>query len=129
MAMAVQVSLIGTDRVVDRALAVFGAHLERAIHVPLGDMVDREMAIDVARLSVVAAGDSRTAEIMVDETVLCAQVIPAIWSLADQGWDTTVVIAAPRMGEAHAALRGIPCRLQAWWEDTSGISFGAFERP
>ncbi len=129
MAMAVQVSLIGTDRVVDRALAIYGAHLERAIHAPLGDMVDREIAIDVARLSVVAAGDSRTAEIMVDETVLCAQVSPAIWSLADQGWETTIVVPASRMGEAHTALRGIPCRLQAWWEDASGIAFGPFERP
>lgn len=129
MAMAVQVSLIGTDRVVDRSLAIYGAHLERAIHVPLGDMVDREMAVDVARLSVVAAGESRIAEIMVDETVLCAQISPALWSLADQGWRTTVVVPAPRMGEAHTALRGIPCRLQAWWEDASGISFGAFERP
>lgn len=129
MAMAVQVSLIGTDRVVDRALAIYGAHLERAIHVPLGDMVDREMAIDVGRLSVVAAGDTRTAEIMVDETVLCAQLTPAIWSLADQGWTTTVVVPSARMGEAHTALRGIPCRLQAWWEDASGISFGSFELP
>ena len=129
MAMAVQVSLLGTDRVVDRTLAVYGAHLERAIHVPLGDMVDRELAIDVARLSTVAAGGSRTAEIMVDETVLCAQVGPAVWSLADQGWETTVVVPASRMGEAHSALRGVPCRLQAWWEDTSGIEFGAYERP
>ncbi len=36
MAMAVQASLIRTDRVVDRTLAIYGAHLERAIHVPLG---------------------------------------------------------------------------------------------
>ena len=129
MAMAVQVSLIGTDRVVDRALAIYGAHLERAIHVPLGDMVDREIAVDVARLSAVAAGDIRTAEIMVDETVLCAQISPAIWSLAEQGWTTTVVVPASRMGEAHTSLRGVPCRLQTWWEDSSGICFGAFERP
>ena len=129
MAMAVQVSLIGTERVVDRALAIYRAHLDRAVHVSVGDMVDREIAVDVARLSVVAAGDSRTAEIMVDETVLCAQVAPAIWSLADQAWKTTVVVPASRMGEAHTALRGVPCRLQAWWEDESGISFGAFERP
>ncbi len=129
MAMAVQVSLIGTDRVVDRSLAIFSAHLERAIEVPLGDMVDREVAIDVAQLSVVAAGESRTAEIMVDESVLCAQVGPALWSLADQGWQTTMVVPAARMGEAHGALRGVPCRLQSWWEDESGISFGSYERP
>ena len=54
MAMAVQVSLIGTDRVVDRAMAINRAHLERAIEVPLGDMVDREVAVDVSRLSVVS---------------------------------------------------------------------------
>ncbi len=129
MAMAVQVSLIGTDRVVDRALAIYRAHLDRAIEVPLGDMVDREIDVDVARLSVVAAGDSRVAEIMVDETVLCAQVTPAVWSLADQGWQATIVVPASRMGEAHASLRGLPCRLQAWWEDSTGISFGAYERP
>ena len=129
MAMAVQVSLIGTDRVVDRALAIYRAHLERAIEVPLGDMVDREIAVDVARLSVVAAGDSRVAEIMVDETVLCAQVTTAIWSLADRGWQTNVVVPAGRIGEAHTALRGVPCQIQAWWEDESGISFVAYERP
>ena len=129
MAMAVQVSLIGTDRIVDRALAISRAHLERAIEVPLGDMVDREVAVDVARLSVVAQGDIRVAEIMVDETVMCAQVTMAIWSLVDQGWQANVVIPASRMGEAHTALRGVPCQLQAWWEDSSGICFGSYERP
>ena len=129
MAMAVQVSLIGTDRVVDRALAISRAHLERAIEVPLGDMVDREVAVDVARLSVVAMGDSRVAEIMVDETVMCAQVTMAIWSLVEQGWQANIVVPASRMGEAHTALRGVPCHLQAWWEDPSGICFGSYERP
>jgi len=129
MAMAVQVSLIGTDRVVDRALAIHRAHLERAIEVSLGDMVDREIAVDVARLPVVAMGDSRIAEIMVDETVLCAQVSVAIWSLAEQGWQADVVVPAARMGEAHTSLRGVPCRLQSWWEDDTGINFGPYERP
>ena len=49
MAMAVQASLIGNDRVVDRALAIYGAHLERAVHVVLADMVDLEVAVDVGR--------------------------------------------------------------------------------
>ena len=129
MAMAVQVSLIGADRVVDRALAIHRAHLERAIEVSLGEMVDREIAVDVARLPVVAIGDSRVAEIMVDETVLCAQVTAAIWSLAEQGWQADVIVPAARMGEAHTSLRGLPCRLQAWWEDDAGISFGPYERP
>ena len=127
--MAVQVSLIGTDRVVDRALAIYRARLERAIEVPLGNMVDREIPMDVARLSVVAAGDSRVAEIMVDETVMCAQVATAIWSLVEQGWQANVIVPASRMGEAHTALRGVPCRLQVWWEDSSGISFGVYEKP
>ena len=129
MAIAVQASLIGTERVVDRALAIYRAHLERAVEVPLGDMVDREIAVDAARLSVVAAGESRVAEIMVDETVMCDQLSQGIWSLAEQGWNTTVVLPAPRMGEAHHALRGLPCRLQAWWEDGSMVCFGAYERP
>lgn len=129
MAMAVQASLIGTDRVVDRALAIYGAHLERAIQVPLGDMVDCDVAIDVARLAVVAAGDKRVAEIMVDETVVCEQLAPALWSLADQGWKATIVVPAARMGEAHFALRGLPCRLQAWWDDDANVCFGAYEKP
>lgn len=127
--MAVQVSLIGTDRVVDRALAIYRAHLERAIEVPLGGMVDREVSFDVARLSVVAAGDIRVAEIMVDETVICSELSGAVWSLADQGWRTTVVVPAGRLGEAHTALRGVPCRLQGWWEDSTGICFGSHEIP
>jgi hypothetical protein len=114
MAIAVQASLIGTERVVDRALAIYRAHLEQAIEVPLGDM---------------AAGESRVAEIMVDETVVCEQIIPAIWSLADQGWTATVVMPAERMGEAHFAMRGLPCRLQAWWEDGTVICFGSYETP
>lgn len=129
MAMAVQASFIGTERVVDRALAIYRAHLERAMAVPLADMVDRDVTVDVARLSVVAAGESRVAEIMVDETVVCDQLVGAIWSLAEQGWTTTVVVPAERMGEAHSALRGLPCRLQAWWEDGALVCFGAFETP
>jgi hypothetical protein len=127
--MAVQVSLIGTDRVVDRALAIYRAHLERAIEVPLGGMVDREVSFDVARLSVIAAGEIRVAEIMIDETVLCSELSGAVWSLADQGWRTTVVVPAARLGEAHTALRGVPCRLQGWWEDSTGICFGSHETP
>lgn len=129
MAIAVQARLIGTERVVDRALAIYRAHLERALEVPLGDMVDREIAADAARLSVVAAGESRVAEIMVDETVVCEQLIQAVWSLAGQGWTTTVVVPAVRMGEAHFALRGLPCDLQAWWEDGATVHFGSYEKP
>jgi hypothetical protein len=129
MAMAVQVSLIGTERVVDRTLAIYRAHLERAIEVPLGDMVDRQVPVDVARLSVVAAGEIRVAEIMVDETVMCAQLTGALWSLNDQGWRATVVVPTARLGEAHTALRGVPCRLHGWWEDTAAICFGSPEIP
>ena len=129
MAMAVQASLIGTERVVDRSLAIYRAHLDRAIEVPLGDMVDREISVDAARLSVVAATDSRVAEIVIDESVVCGQLIQSVWSLAEQGWTTTVVVPAARMGEAHYGLRGLPCRLQAWWEDGSTIFFGAYEKP
>ena len=129
MAMAVQASLIGTERVVDRALAIYRAHLDRAVEVPLGDMVDREIRVDAARLSVVAATDSRVAEIMIDETVVCGQLVQSVWSLAEQGWNTTVVVPAARMGEAHRALRSLPCRLQAWWEDGSTIHFGGYEKP
>ena len=129
MAIAVQARLIGTERVVDRALAIYRAHLERAVEVPLGDMVDREITTDAARLSVVAAGESRVAEIMVDETVVCDQLTNAVWSLAEQGWSITVVMPAARMGEAHFAMRGLPCRLQAWWEDGTTVCFGAYEKP
>lgn len=129
MAIAVQASLIGTERVVDRALAIYRAHLEKAIAIPLGDMVDTDVAIDVARLTAVAAGESRIAEIMVDETVVCEQLTPAIWSLSAQGWDATVVVPAERMGEAHFAMRGLPCQLQAWWEDGATVCFGSFETP
>jgi hypothetical protein len=127
--MAVQASLIGTERVVDRSLAIYRAHLDRAIEVPLGDMVDRAIGIDAARLSVVAATDSRIAEIMIDETVVCGQIVQSVWSLAEQAWNVTVVVPAARMGEAHFALRGVPCRLQAWWEDGSTVCFGGYERP
>ncbi len=129
MAIAVQARLIGTERVVDRALAIYRAHVEQAIEVPLGEMVDCEVPVDVARLSVVAAGDSRVAEIMLDETVVCDQLNRAIWSVAEQGWTANVVVPAERMGEAHHALRGIPCSLQPWWEDGTAINFGAHEKP
>lgn len=129
MAMAVQASLIGTERVVDRALAIYRAHLDRAVEVPLGDMVDREIGVDAARLSVVAAADNRVAEIIIDETVVCGQLVQSVWSLAEQGWTTTVVVPAARMGEAHYSLRGLPCRLQPWWEDGSTICFGSYEQP
>ena len=129
MAIAVQASLIGTERVVDRALAIYRAHLDKAIEVPLGDMVDTGVGIDVARVAVVAAGESRVAEIMVDETIVCEQLSAAIWSLANQGWSATVVVPAERMGEAHYALRGLPCVLQAWWEDGTTVCFGSHEIP
>ena len=129
MAMAVQVSLIGTERVVDRTLAIYRSHLDRAVEVSLGDMVDRPVSGDVAGLSVVAAGDLRIAEIMVDETVVCAELTGAIWSLHDQGWKTVIVVPTSRLGEAHSALRGVPCLLQGWWEDSTSIRFGSHETP
>jgi hypothetical protein len=66
---------------------------------------------------------------MVDETVMCEQLTTALWSLNDQGWRATVVVPTARLGEAHTALRGVPGRLQGWWEDSTGICFGVPEIP
>jgi len=129
MVMAVQPRLVGVENVVEAALAVYQARHERVIQVALMEMVDCEVSIDVGRLPVVAAVDSRVAEIVVDETVICDQLAAAVWSLADQGWRVTVLVATHRTGEGHFGLRGTPCRLQTWWETDAGIDFGSYETP
>lgn len=46
-----------------------------------------------------------------------------------QGWRVAVLVRAERMGEAHAALRGTPAHLQAWWPDGEQVRFGGPELP
>lgn len=45
------------------------------------------------------------------------------------GWRVVVLVPAPRMGEAHRALRGTGATLQPWWPDDEAVRFGGPEVP
>ena len=45
------------------------------------------------------------------------------------GWRVAVLVPAPRMGEAHRAMRGFDVTLQPWWADGAGVRFGGPEVP
>jgi hypothetical protein len=78
----------------------------------------------------VIAADLGIAECVLGPGVDPALLGPGIEMLAAGGWDVTVLVPSARIGEAHAALRGRPARLQPWWPDgDDSVHFGAPEVP
>ena len=130
MAVMVQVEPVTTEaQVATSVLRTYGARHERVAEVPLADMLVGSVAGDLRGVKAVAAGDLRVTEIVVPEEMECAAVASAVWVLAARGWSVDVLVPSYRIGEAHAGLRGAPCRLQPWWIDDSEISFGGYETP
>ncbi|MFQ5555474.1 MAG: hypothetical protein ACE5GC_08925 [Acidimicrobiia bacterium] len=130
MAVMVQTEPVTTEaQVATSVLRTYRARHERVSEVPLADMVSGALRSDVRGVKAVAAGDLRVTEIVVPEEMECAAVASAVWTLAARGWSVDVLVPSCRLGEAHAGLRGAPCRLQPWWVDDSEISFGGYETP
>ena len=78
----------------------------------------------------VLAADLGIAECVLGDDVDPGDLGPGIEILAAGGWAVTVLVPAARVGEAHAALRGRPARLQPWWPGRrDAVHFGAPEVP
>ncbi len=129
MAMAVQPALRNVDRVISSALDSYAGHHDRAIEVPLTEVCDRRLPAEISEVLCVVAGAQRLVEMVVDYEPDCEVLVPAVWALAGRGWDTVALVPLERLGEAHQALRGAPCRLQPWWLEGDDIQFGCWEIP
>lgn len=78
----------------------------------------------------ILAADLGIAETAIDDDTDPALLGPGLDRLAATGWEVTVLVPAPRMGEAHRALRGRVALLQAWWFGPDGdLCFGPPEVP
>jgi hypothetical protein len=118
-----------TTAVVARAVsAVNAARGSTVVEMPLLEMVHVSVAADTAMIPGVMSVEDRVVELVVDEEPFEA-IAPAIWALDARGWNVVALALAGRLGEAHRALRGTPCRLQPWWRDGDEVRFGAFEIP
>ena len=127
MAVAVHDTLTEVDRVSAATVEVYTRRRDLATEMPLAELLEVPKGVGSLR-AVVAAAD-RTIEIIVDDGVDAASLAPGLWSLAAEGWQPVVLIAVDRIGEAHADLRGAPCRLQPWWMIEDQVVFGSFETP
>lgn len=107
----------------------YTARRERVQEISLADLVSGSVTADLSTITAVVAGDMRAVEIVAGDYDDLERLAPATWVLAGRGWDVTVLVACNRVGDAHAALRAAPCRLQPWWSDEHGVWFGALETP
>jgi len=122
-------AVTGDGRVATSTLRAYGARTERAAEVWLADLMSGAVVGDLTGIKAVAAGDLRVVEVIIPEDVPCESVASALWLLSTRGWDATVLVPCHRLGEAHAVLRGTPCRLQSWWIEDGEVSFGGHETP
>ena len=114
--------------VVDAVISAHAARGNRVLDIPLLEMVHVSVAADTAAIRSVVVAADRVVELVLDDGPFEA-VGPAVWALAARGWDVVALTPASRVGEAHRALRGTPCRLQPWWTDAAAVRFGKFETP
>ena len=128
MATALGLGISSATVVVDAVVAVHRSRGNQVLDIPLLEMVHVSVAADTATIPSVVAVQDRIVELVVDEAPFEA-ICPAVWALAARGWEVVTLAPASRLGEAHRALRGTPCHLQAWWLDGSSVRFGAFETP
>ena len=127
MAVAVQDTLTEVDRVTAATIDVYTRRRDTAAEMPLAELLDVPKSL--GSLRAVVAESERTVEIVLDAGVDAAALAPGLWALAAKGWQPLVLIALDRIGEAHGALRGAPCKLQAWWVHDEHVVFGGFETP
>ncbi len=129
MAMAIQTVLHTVDRVVEGVMAAYAGRQDRAITTLLGEVCDRRLSAEVSEIPCTVAGAQRIVEIVVDAEPDCDLLAPAVWALAERGWQVVALVPLERLGEAHGALRGSPCLLQPWWLDADTVRFGRSETP
>ncbi len=127
MAVAVLDAATEVDLVALETVKIYGRAGEHAVDVPLVEFLAD--AGGAGSIRAVVSETARTAELIVDAGVDPSMLAPAAWRLAGRGWTVTVLVALDRIGEAHAGLRGVPCRLQPWWFDGDAVVFGAHELP
>jgi hypothetical protein len=111
------------------ATAAAGVHVARggvAAVGPLGEVVGD---VTGAGRSLWAVVSDTTIEVVRDESTDAAATAVAVAALAAAGWRVVVLVASQFMGDAHRALRGLPCRLQQWWFEADEVAFGVFEVP
>lgn len=127
MAVAVHETVTEADAVTRAVVASYAARRELVDELPLAGLLDGPE--DAGDLRTVVCGRDRVVEIVVDGEAHPETLVPATWELDTRGWRVVVLVALHRLGEAHGALRGTPCRLQAWWWDGDAVVFDRPEIP
>lgn len=127
MAVAVHDTLTEVDRVTAATLDVYARRRDLATEMPLAELLDVPKGL--GSLRAVVASSERAIEVVVDAGIDAGSLAPGLWALAAEGWQSVVLVALDRVGEAHTELRGTPCRLQAWWIVDDEVVFGGFETP
>ena len=126
MAVAVREALTEVDRVADAVVETYRRCHEGAHQAQLVEFVDVK---NVGAIRTIACPDRRTVEIVLDAEVDAGSLIPGIWRLGQGGHRVVVLVALGRIGAAHPELRGVPCRLQAYWTEGDRVCFGGIEIP
>lgn len=94
------------------------------VELPLAEASGVEGAAGAA----VLAAEQGAVECVVGERLPAAA--EAVRQLASAGWEVSLLVPTPLVGEAHRLLRGLPVRLQPWWvSHDDDICFGAPEVP
>jgi hypothetical protein len=128
MAVAVQDrSITDVDHVLAAVVAAYMGHREPVDEVLLAELVTEAGAVGAVRA--VVAPSVRCVEVALDDGLDPDALIPPAWEIAGRGWTLVVLTPLERLGDAHTALRGVPCVLQGWWSADDAVAFSAHETP
>jgi hypothetical protein len=116
-----------SERVADAACGPHEARLQSTEDTVLAAMSPLPGVPVGVRCITVAA--TKTIEVVLPDGTAPSALASSITALAEDGWFVVVLTPCERFGEAHAGLRGMPCRIQQWWIDDDDVAFGPIEIP
>ncbi len=129
MAVAVRPDVMPGADVVRAAVGHYVRSHEPVVESWLAELTGTSLGDELAFLRCVAAIERKIVEIAVTANTDCTGLSAPVWRLAGSGWHVVCLVPVASMGEAHAALRGAPCRLQPWWLAGGDVAFGRCETP
>lgn len=128
MAIAVQEpSVTDVDHVLSAVASTYTRHREIVTEMLVAEVIDSPSVLGSVRAMVVPS--LRTIEVALDDELEPDALVPLAWHLVEAGWEPVVLVPLHRLGEAHLALRGVPCVLQGWWAADESVVFTGPERP
>lgn len=126
MALAMRTETTEVDLVLAACIETYSA---RRVAVEPIEAVDIREGRTGRTVRGVVAHDENRVECIVPRDADMTELVPMLDGLARAGWDVWAIVPTAILGSAHRHLRGLPIKLQPWWDTGTGVCFGRPEIP